>query len=104
MSTVKPRIKRDSFKEEAITAVKKLNIEGLSEKKIKEILSAVKRLITHKISKCEEFNIVGIASIRIGTLKERKKMNIFGRKTINLPKRNVVRIKVSEVLKKAVRE
>ena len=101
------RIKKgsNSLKQELINCIKELKIECLSEKKIKDILAAIKKKFVDKIRKREDFNIVGVAGVRIKRLKARQGMIIFGNdeKKINLPERYVVRVKISEVLKEIVR-
>lgn len=95
----------NSLKQELINCVKALKIEGLSEKKIKDILSAIKKKFVDKIRRREDFNIVGVAGVRVRMLKARQGMIIFGNNNekINLPARYVVRVKISEVLKDIVR-
>ena len=101
----KTKKESNSLKQELIDCVKELKIEGLSEKKIKDILAAIKKKFVDKIRKREDFNIVGVAGVRIKKLKARQGMIIFGNdnEKINLPERYAVRVKISEVLKEIVR-
>lgn len=100
MSVIKTYNK--TITKDVIANIKKLKIAQLREKDIKEILKTVKETAIKKIKNGESFNVIGVAGVRVRKEKA-STMNAFG-KTIKLPERYIVRVKISEALKKSLRK